>query len=543
MKMKKRYTYLGLLGLLPFFASAQAGLTNNGATIVIEQGATLVVEGGIMNNAAGEINNSGTIQVQGDFVNDGMLSSSAANSDIIFNGTAAQTFDANGASVRKVSIQNVTNDVSLVATGLTITEELAFGAGSANLDIAGQNLILGAAATVTRTVNDGYIKADGAGKVVKDYASNGSFDFPVGGDEYSPITVNAGTDADGTVEVNVEEMAIPGAERPADVNAFLDRVWNVDLVNYPANAEAAVTAIYDETADVNGTEGLIKGASLDGAMMWSYKDADGDATANTISGTVPSSSMFTGTNAYRRQAVRAFLAGPYNGTTMNTGLNSGGLIPSTSPYDGAVSIPGTVSALDANIVDWVELELRDAADETTVLSTHSKFVRNDGLVLNLDGSTTATFRDAPATAYIAVKHRNHLGVMTGGAYTLGTAELNFTNSGTATFGSNAQRNIGGSLVMWSGNTSGDDRVVYIGSGSDLTPISSAVFLNPANAGIFDASLPLSNVYNNADANLDGSVIYIGSGSDLTPISSSVFLNPANSGSFDASLPLIQQIAN
>ncbi len=65
--MKNKYKFLSLLGLLPFLASAQ--LTNNGATIVVESGARLVVEGAITNSVGGDIQNSGTIEVKGDFLN------------------------------------------------------------------------------------------------------------------------------------------------------------------------------------------------------------------------------------------------------------------------------------------------------------------------------------------------------------------------------------------------------------------------------------------------------------------------------------------
>ncbi len=112
-------------------------------------------------------------------------------------------------------------------------------------------------------------------------------------------------------------------------------------------------------------------------------------------------------------SARAFLEGAYASGEMRTDLLDGGHIPLNSPYDGtaAASVP-------PNAVDWALIELRAEADGSGENFTKSVFVRNDGRLVDVDGSETIPFI-APENAYfIAVKHRNHLGVMSASAVPL-----------------------------------------------------------------------------------------------------------------------------
>ncbi len=119
-------------------------------------------------------------------------------------------------------------------------------------------------------------------------------------------------------------------------------------------------------------------------------------------------------------APKVFLQGPFNAMNMN--LNLGTMIPSTEPYTalgyphvggggGEVSLLGIINA--NNIVDWVVVELRDKNNSATVIATRSALLRQDGnVVSHLDGSSAVEFQVAADDYYIAVRHRNHLGVMT-----------------------------------------------------------------------------------------------------------------------------------
>lgn len=107
--------------------------------------------------------------------------------------------------------------------------------------------------------------------------------------------------------------------------------------------------------------------------------------------------------------VKVILQGPFNGTDMDTDLQTNMQLPMTDPYGQGE----TVTSIPANVVDWVKVELRDPTDNTTVIATRACFLRNDGQVLELDGSINILFEGlSVSSAYVAVLHRNHLGVMT-----------------------------------------------------------------------------------------------------------------------------------
>lgn len=100
------------------------------------------------------------------------------------------------------------------------------------------------------------------------------------------------------------------------------------------------------------------------------------------------------------------LQGPYNESTneMDTGLNSAGLIPTTSPF---VEDARSVSAIPADIVDWVLLELRATINGPAAVP-RSVFLHKDGRVLDIDGGESIKLAAAPGSYYLVVKHRNHL---------------------------------------------------------------------------------------------------------------------------------------
>ncbi len=64
------------------------------------------------------------------------------------------------------------------------------------------------------------------------------------------------------------------------------------------------------------------------------------------------------------------------------------------------------------IVDWIFVELRDKDDNTKVVATRAGLLQRDGDIVDLDGASPLSFPDVEASLYfIALKHRNHLSVM------------------------------------------------------------------------------------------------------------------------------------
>ncbi|MCW5899382.1 MAG: delta-60 repeat domain-containing protein [Flavobacteriales bacterium] len=160
------------------------------------------------------------------------------------------------------------------------------------------------------------------------------------------------------------------------------------------------------------------------------------------------------------------------------------------------------------IVDWVVVELRAAATPGNVLATRAGLVQRDGDVVSSEGLLELAF-DLPSAAYhVALRHRNHLGVMTAAPVALSPAPvtIDFTDPFVPTFGVEARNEVGGDMVLWPGDANFDGRVKYVGAANDRDAILVAVGgSTPANT--------VQGVYATEDVNLDGTIEYVGVDND------------------------------
>ena len=158
--------------------------------------------------------------------------------------------------------------------------------------------------------------------------------------------------------------------------------------------------------------------------------------------------------------------------------------PGANPEFLEVSNPSALFSItgEGAIVDWVFVELRSKDDYSQVIATRAGLVQRDGNVVDVDGSEGLSF---PGIAYdnyfVAVKHRNHLGAMTGCAYhpELLNTMVDFTNQNTDLFDFGEQNipnppyanvNYNGLsqnttvlnnyLCLFSGDNNGDGRIVF-----------------------------------------------------------------------------------
>ncbi len=162
--------------------------------------------------------------------------------------------------------------------------------------------------------------------------------------------------------------------------------------------------------------------------------------------------------------LKVLLEGGYDATTglMHTTLNNMGLVPPEQPfsrspwfYSGTEMI--AVADMPANLVDWVLVELRDAADNTLVVDTRAALLLNDGSVVDIANTTNpVTFANAVANTdyYVVVRHRNHLAVMSSALVNLpNLSTYDFTMPGN-TYGGDAQQVAinSGVLALYAGDT-------------------------------------------------------------------------------------------
>ncbi|MBL7951049.1 MAG: hypothetical protein JNM62_04960 [Flavobacteriales bacterium] len=218
---------------------------------------------------------------------------------------------------------------------------------------------------------------------------------------------------------------------------------------------------------------------------------------------------------------KVWLDGPYETTTgrMRDDLRAASRIPANEPYSalgfaqaaggGGEGVNPAVLAVtgDDAVVDWVLVELRAANTPATVVATRCALLQRDGDIVATDGLGAVQFQATPGDYHIAVRHRNHLGVMTATTRSLGSApvEVDLRASTTATYGTNARKNIGGAMAMWAGNTKVDSNVLYTGTNNDRDPILVII------GGVVPTEV--MEGYYLEDANLSGDVKYTGSKND------------------------------
>ncbi|HQV38346.1 MAG: proprotein convertase P-domain-containing protein [Flavobacteriales bacterium] len=219
---------------------------------------------------------------------------------------------------------------------------------------------------------------------------------------------------------------------------------------------------------------------------------------------------------------KVFLEGPYNSGTglMSDALRAASLVPTTEPYSALlysfVGSPGAGGTLGAGvlsvtgnnaIVDWVVVELRNATTPATVVASCAALVQRDGDVVALDGTSPVSFTHSPGSYYVAMRHRNHLGVMTASTVALSASltSVDFTSTGTATYGTAAQTLLGGKNIMWTGDSNFNHQISYTGGTNDRDPILGRINDPSPNATV--------NGYFTEDTNMNGVVSYTGSAND------------------------------
>ena len=199
--------------------------------------------------------------------------------------------------------------------------------------------------------------------------------------------------------------------------------------------------------------------------------------------------------------LKVALEGPFNGTEMSTQLKTNNLIPLHQPfnqypwfYEGTENLS---SLPNSDIVDWLLVELRDTTDASlasseTVIHRQAAFLLKDGSIVHWDGTSRLQFNNVLENQlYVAIWHRNHLGVISANAL------VGFNDIYYYDFTTNENRVLGGNLGhkeissgVW-GLISGDGNCDGHINMTDLSTVWSS------QAG--------QSVYELGDFNLDGNI--------------------------------------
>jgi hypothetical protein len=204
--------------------------------------------------------------------------------------------------------------------------------------------------------------------------------------------------------------------------------------------------------------------------------------------------------------TKVFLTNVSSGT-MSDVLRTLPDFPLTDPYTTApyttsglftfvpAQTPATTTQMildNNNVVDWVFVELRTGTSgSTTVAASKSGLLKNDGIIINPDGTPLSFSGVAAGNYFIAIKHRNHCGFMTNGTIVVPNPSLlNLTDNSVTLYQSlqnPLQQKPSGEWAMWSG-----DAVL---SG----------FVNNGDVNAVRSMSGQTNLYTSRDLNLSGSV--------------------------------------
>ncbi|MBN1338286.1 MAG: hypothetical protein JXA03_03120, partial [Bacteroidales bacterium] len=302
----------------------------------------------------------------------------------------------------------------------------------------------------------------------------------------------------------------------------------------------------NQWTQLNGSEdqhvGLVNGAPINGQMRflsdvgtsfnWQFEGSTlvgnpdfSGANSSLLQFQVPVSVTYTGTFYCQTNqgpsrniivadadpilfiSLKALLEGPFNGTLMNTTLNSGGEIPLSQPYNTApwnYAGTETVAALPGpDAVDWVLIELRDATDATsatsaTIVARQAAFITSNGDIISFDGNNYLEFvHSINNSLFVVLWHRNHVGIMS--SYSLvpltGVYSYDFTSdAGQVYGGSQGHKEIAAGVWGMIGGDGNADGQVNNSDKNDVWIIQAG--LNGYRSGDFN----LDTQVNNSDKN-------------------------------------------
>ncbi len=142
-------------------------------------------------------------------------------------------------------------------------------------------------------------------------------------------------------------------------------------------------------------------------------------------------------------SLNAFLEGPFDGSGMMAMQN--GYIPLVQPFNMApwyYSGTESLASVPSNMVDWVLVDLRDAASASgassaTRIARQAAVLLDDGSIVETDGSSPLFFSASVSNnLFVVLFHKNHIGVIS--AYPLtntgGSYEYDFTTGSDKVLG-------------------------------------------------------------------------------------------------------------
>ena len=192
---------------------------------------------------------------------------------------------------------------------------------------------------------------------------------------------------------------------------------------------------------------------------------------------------------------------------MSTTLNTNGFLPLSQPYNTApwnyTGMEAVATIPNTDIVDWVLVELRDAATgqqatSQTVIAQKAGFLLKDGSIVGIDGSSLLSFPHSIIHALFTVLwHRNSIGIMS--AFPLiensGVYSYDFsTGAGQAYGGINAHKELSPGIWGMIGADGNADGQINNADKLDVWAVQAG------SSGYFGGDFNMDSQVNNSDKN-------------------------------------------
>lgn len=417
MLLKKFTAAFASLLLIAVGTQAQLNI-QSGATFTMQTGAQVTVQGNVDN--AGSLNNDGSLRVQGNFSNSGTYVGLGTTGLLEMYGSGTSLLNAGTSTIANLLINKTgTTDIVRLASSATVSTAFTLTNGVFTTDpINNPSYVLSSPVTANYSFAAG---KEIIGSVRRTSWTAGTarvFNAP-----NMQLTTNAGTSP---TQVTVTMIPETGAGDPTQTEREVKRKFNFTQTG-GSGFTADIRYPYSTTELNTNTEANLVPWRLSGGE-WNAKSADitRDAANDYVSATGITATEFAEewklADPNYTMNVTAFLRGAWNGSSMNTTMNTAGIIPTNQPYNiTPFSYAGTesVGSIPANVVDWVLIEHRKPASglpedalAATITGRKAGFLLNNGTVVDLDGVTPISVQIAKqGNSFIVVRHRNHLGVL------------------------------------------------------------------------------------------------------------------------------------
>lgn len=245
----------------PSIINAQFVIQNNGALVTVNQGCTAIVRTGNFVNGAGTVNNAGSITVEGDLVNNDVLTGAGASTGVFSvrnNWVNNQTFNAGQSSVilyggsQSILGTSVTTFHHLTLSGSGI-KSLGLNAnvagtltlGGLELATQGNTLRVQNPSTTAIVAGGGFVSSTGVGRLAWDMNSTSSYVFPLGSSagvpRIRPVAITPSTSAPNTfatrlANVNPTSEGYPVSTASPDICQVNTQFYHlIDRINGTGN--------------------------------------------------------------------------------------------------------------------------------------------------------------------------------------------------------------------------------------------------------------------------------------------------------------------